>query len=130
LEPGRTGQAGGVDFTKTLAVLLDLVGQEVDVTVADKESVFVSGMFSGVLGKGRELLKGEYGAAEVVSFDVDGGGRTASFTLTSSDFEEAYVEDNRVTIREGAVEVTVESVAPRKPLRQPHAFDEGLPEKK
>ena len=123
------GQAGGVDFTKTLAVLLDLVGQEVDVTVADKESVFVSGMFSGVLGKGRELLKGEYGTAEVVSFEVDGGGpQTAAFTLTSSDFEEAYVEDNRVTIHEGAVEVTVESASRRKPLRQPHAFDEGLPE--
>jgi hypothetical protein len=123
-----TGQSGRVDFTKTLAVLLDLLGEEVAVTVADRESIFVSGMFSGRLGKGRELLKGEFGAAEVVSFEVDGGGKVSAFTLTSSDFEEAYVEADRITIHEGAVEVTVEALSHGRPLRPPHAFDEGLPE--
>jgi hypothetical protein len=123
-----TGQSGRVDFTKTLAVLLDLVGEEVAVTVADRESIFVSGMFSGRLGKGQELLKGEFGAAEVVSFEVDGGGKTSAFTLTSSDFTEAYVEDKRVTIHEGGVEIVVEALSHGKPLRPPHAFEESMPE--
>jgi hypothetical protein len=122
-----TGQSGRVDFTKTLAVLLDLLGEEVDVTVADRESIFVSGMFSGTLGAGQELLKGEFGAAEVVSFQVDGGGKAASFTLTSSDFTEAYVEDKRVTIHEGGVEIVVEALSHSKPLRPPHAFEESMP---
>jgi hypothetical protein len=115
-----------VDFSKTLAVLLDLVGDEVEVTMADRESVFVSGTFSGVLRKGEELLRGEFGAAEVVSFEVDGGGRIARFTLTNGDFAAATVEDDRLTIWEGGMEMTIQSSAHGKPLRQPHPFEDGL----
>lgn len=115
-----------MDFTKTLAVLLDLVGREVNVTIADRESVFVSGMFSGVLRKGQELLKGRFGGAEVVSFEVDAGSKVACFTLTDSDFSAAYVEDDRITISEGGVEFTVEPAERGVALKKPSPFEDGL----
>lgn len=115
-----------MDFTKTLAVLLDLVGEEVNVTVADRESVFVSGMFSGVLRKGEELLKGEYGSAEVVSFEVSCGGRGACFTLTNSDFSDAYLEDDHLTINEGSIEFTIQPASRAVLLKQPLPFEDGL----
>jgi hypothetical protein len=116
-----------MDFSETLAVLLDLVGEEVNVTLADRESVGVGGSFSGVLKKGQELLRGDYGTAEVVSFEVDGGGRTSRFMLTDGDFVAAAVDDACLTIWEGGVEVTVESTEHGKPLKQPHPYEDGLP---
>lgn len=117
-----------MDFTRTLAVLLDLVGEEVTVTVANRDSAFVSASFSGVLGKGDELLRGRFGEAEAVSFVVDGGGPPARFTITSTDFSEAHVESNRLTIIEAGIEFTFDPSSHPEDLREPRSFDESLPE--
>jgi hypothetical protein len=117
-----------VDFTETLAVLLDLVGEEVTVTVANRDSAFVSASFSGVLGQGDELLRGRFGTAEAVSFAVDSGGKQARFTITSTDFSEAHVEENRLSIIEGGIEFTFDPSSHPEDLKEPRSFEESLPE--
>lgn len=127
LRATSSGSRSGVDFTETLAVLLDLVGEEVAVTVANQDSAFVSASFSGVLGKGDELLRGRFGEAEAVSFALDSGGTPARFTITSTDFSESHVDDNRLTIIEAGIEFTFDASSHPGTLKEPRGFDESLP---
>jgi hypothetical protein len=83
--------------------MLEALGDRARVRIAEVESPVEVADFEGVLWKARDVLR-DVSQAEALSFTVMDG---MSFTLTSHNFREGFLDDRGLHVRMGHVEVLV-----------------------
>jgi hypothetical protein len=98
-----------VTFDETLAALVALVGQRVEVHVMDAgQTPHLVATFGGRLQAGYSMTGGEPSETEAILVRLDAGKETAAISLDREVFEGAIAhEDGAITLQLGGVELVI-----------------------